>query len=108
MTLCHASNIVFDGSTLSWFGPEGATWRAPADRLRAIRELVATSGDTRWFVAFEIGGEDVPLQSPGNANGMSQALAALGDQLHARLELQLERAPAGSSRVVWSRSGLAK
>ena len=108
MALCHASNIVFDGRTLSWFGPEGATWSVPAERLRAIRELVATSGDARWIVAFDIDGEDVWLQSPGNANGMSQALTTLGARLHARLELQLERSPEGSSRVVWSRSTLAE
>jgi hypothetical protein len=103
VTLCHASHIIFDGRTLSWFGPEGATWSVPAQRLRAIRELVAASGDARWIVAFDIDGEDVWLQSPANANGMSQALTALGNHLNARLELQLERSAAGSSRVVWSR-----
>ena len=101
--LCHASNIVFDGRALSWFGPEGATWSVPAQRLRTIRELVATSGDARWIVAFDIDGEDVWLQCPAHANGMSQALTALGNHLHATLELQLERSAAGSSRVVWSR-----
>jgi hypothetical protein len=103
VSLCHASNIVFDGRTLSWFGPQGATWSVPADRLRAIRELVAASGDTRWLVAFDVDGEDAWLQSPGNANGMSQALTALGDRLNAKLELQLEGAAVGSKRVVWSR-----
>lgn len=104
MPLCHASSIVFDGRALSWFGPEGASWSVPAERLRAIRELVAGSGDTRWLLAFDIDGEDAWLQSPANANGMSQALVALGTRLSANLELQLERAPAGSSRVVWSRA----
>lgn len=104
MPLCHASSIVFDGRALSWFGPEGATWSVPAERLRAIRELVAESGDTRWLLAFDIDGEDAWLQSPANANGMSQALAALGARLSANLGLQLERAPSGSKRVVWSRS----
>lgn len=108
MPLCHASSIVFDGRALSWFGPEGATWSVPVERLRAIRELVATSGDMRWVVAVDIDGEDAWLQSPGNANGMSQALTALGDRLNSKLELQLERAAEGSSRVVWSRSGLAE
>ncbi len=105
MTLCHASNIVFDGRTLSWFGPEGATWSVPAQRLRAIRELVATSGDIRWLVEFAIDGEDGWLQSPGNANGMREALGALGRHLHANLELQLERSAAGSSRGVWHLTG---
>lgn len=103
MPLCHASSIVFDGRALSWFGPEGATWSVPVERLRTIRELVAASGDARWAVAFDIDGEDAWLQSPGNANGMSQALAALGSRLDATLELQLERAAVGSRRVVWSR-----
>jgi hypothetical protein len=106
MVLCHASSIVFDGRALSWFGPDGASWSVPAQRLRMIRELVATSGDTRWFVEFEVEGEDVWLQSPGNADGMSQALSALGERLNAKLELRLERAAAGSQRVVWS--GLAE
>ena len=101
MTVCHASNIVFDGRRLSWFGPEGATWSVPAQRLREIRESVATSGDVRWIVEFAMDGEDVSLQSPGNANGMGQALFALGRHVGANLELQLEGAAAGSSRVVW-------
>ena len=103
MPLCHASSIVFDGRALSWFGPEGATWSVPVDRLRAIREFVAQSGDTPWLLAFDIDEEEAWLQSPANANGMSQALVALGSRLHARLDLQLESAAAGSSRVVWSR-----
>lgn len=103
MTVCHASSIVFDGSALSWFGPEGATWSVPADRLRAIREFVADSGNTRWLLAFDIDGEDAWLQSPANANGVNQALAALSDRLGANLTLELERAAAGSSRVLWSR-----
>jgi hypothetical protein len=103
VSTCHASSIVCDGRTLSWFGPEGATWNIPVDRLRAIREHVAESGDVRWWVQFEIDGEDAALQSPANANGMDRALAALGDRLNAKLDLQLQRAGAGSSRVVWSR-----
>jgi hypothetical protein len=101
MTVCHASTIVFDGRALSWFGPEGATWRAPIERVRRIREIVDPSGD--WLLAVDIEGEDVWLQSPANASGMSQALAALGGYLSASLDLQLERATAGSSRVVWTR-----
>jgi hypothetical protein len=73
------------------------------DRLRAIREFVAVSGDVRWLLGFEIDGEDAWLQSPVNANGMSEALARLGGRLGANLDLQLERAAAGSSRVLWSR-----
>ena len=103
MSTCHASSIVFDGHVLAWFGPEGATWSVPADRLRSIREFVAESGDTRWLLAFDIDGEDVWLQSPANANGMGPALAALGTHLSAKLELQLERERGGSERVVWSR-----
>lgn len=103
MPLCHASSIVFDGRTLSWFGPEGASWSVRVDRLRAIREFVAQSGDTRWLLAFDIDGEEAWLQSPANANGMEQALVVLGHRLDAKLELQLERAPAGSQRVLWSR-----
>ena len=103
MSTCHASSIVFDGRALSWFGPEGATWSVPADRLRSIRELVAESGEVRWFVAFDVDGEDAWLQAPANANGMDQALVALGTRLNTDLELQLQRAPPGSSRVVWSR-----
>jgi len=103
VSTCHASSIVCDGRTLSWFGPEGATWNIPVDRLRAIRERVAESGDVRWWVEFEIDGEDAALQSPANANGMDRALAALGSRLNAKLDLQLERAAAGSSRVVWLR-----
>jgi hypothetical protein len=103
MAVCHASSIVFDGRALSWFGPEGATWKIPVERLRAIRELMAESGDTRWLLAFDIDGEDAWLQSPANANGMSQALAGLGTRLGANLTLELERAAAGSSRVVWER-----
>jgi hypothetical protein len=103
VSTCHASSIVFDGRVLSWFGPEGATWSVPVDRVRAIRELVAASGNVRWFVAFDIDGEDAWLQSPANANGMSQALAALGSRLNAKLDLQLERAAAGGTREVWSR-----
>lgn len=108
MPLCHASSIVFDGRALSWFGPEGATWRVPVERLRAIREFVADSGDVRWLLGFDIDGEDAWLQSPANANGVSQVLAALGSRLSANLELQLERAAGGSIRVVWSRSRLAE
>jgi hypothetical protein len=100
--LCHASSIVFDGRKLSWFGPEGATWSVPVERLRAIREFVAQSGDVRWLLAFDIEGEDAWLQSPANANGMSEALAALGKRLDAKLELQMETAARGSSRVLWS------
>ena len=103
MSTCHASSIVFDGRTLSWFGPEGASWNVPAERLRAIRELVAEAGDVRWLVTFDIDGDDVALQSPANANGMDRALAALGSQLKAKLDLQLEGAAVGSNRVVWSR-----
>jgi hypothetical protein len=103
MALCHASSIVFDGRVISWFGPEGATWRVPVERLRAIREFVAESGDVRWLLGFDIDGEDAWLQSPANAHGMGQALAALGSHLKGTLQLQLERGAAGSSRVVWSR-----
>jgi hypothetical protein len=102
--LCHASSIVFDGRALSWFGPEGASWCVPVERLRAIRELVAEQGDVRWLVTFGIDGEDAWLQSPANANGMEQAMSAVGERLNARLDLRLERAAAGSSRLVWSRS----
>lgn len=102
MSTCHASSIVFDGHVLAWFGPEGATWSVPAGRLRAIRELVAESGDVRWFVAFDVDGQDFGLQSPANANGMEQVLAALGRRLNADLQLQLQRAEPGDSRVVWS------
>jgi hypothetical protein len=102
--LCHASSIVFDGRALSWFGPEGASWSLPVERLRAIRELVADEGDVRWLVTFGVDGEDAWLQSPANANGMEQAMSALGERLNARLDLQLERAAAGSSRLIWSRS----
>ncbi len=66
---------------------------------RASRE----AGDVRWLVEFDIDGEDAALQSPANANGMDRALAALGSRLNAKLDLQLERAAVGSSRVVWSR-----
>ena len=103
MPTCHASSIVFDARTLSWFGPQGATWSVPVERLRAIRESVAESGDVRWLVEFEIDSLDAALQSPANADGMDRALAALGRQLNAKVELQLERAAAGCSRVVWSR-----
>ena len=103
MSTCHASSIVFDGHVLAWFAPENATWSVPAGRLRAIRELVAESGDVRWFVAFDIDGQDFGLQAPANANGMDRVLTALGDRLKAKLDLQLERAAAGSTRVVWSR-----
>jgi hypothetical protein len=103
VSTCHASSIAFDGHVLAWFGPEGATWSVPAGRLRAIRELVAESGDVRWLVACEIDGQDVELQAPANANGMEQMLAALGSRLKTDLQLQLERAAPGSSRVVWSR-----
>ncbi|HET9446556.1 MAG TPA: hypothetical protein VFO35_09875 [Steroidobacteraceae bacterium] len=103
MTTCHASSIVFDGHTLSWFGPEGANWNIPVERLRAIRERVGESGDVRWVVAFDIDGEDAELQSPANANGMDSALVALGRTLNAKLELHLERAGVSASRVVWSR-----
>ncbi len=103
MSTCHASSIVFDGRTLSWFGPEGASWSIPAERLGAIREQVAEAGDVRWLVAFDIDGEDAALQSPANANGMDRALAALATRLNAKLDLQLERAAVGSRRVVWSR-----
>ena len=101
MPLCHASSIVFDGRALAWFGPEGATWSVPVDRLRVIREFVAEAGDVRWLLAFDIEGEDAWLQSPANANGVSQALAALSTRLGANLELQLEQGTSGSSRVVW-------
>lgn len=95
--------MVFDGRTLSWFGPERATWSVPVDRLRAISERVAQSGDVRWWIEFGIDGEDAALQAPANANGMDRALLALGDRLDAKLDLQLERAAVGSSRVVWLR-----
>lgn len=103
MTTCHASSIVFDGRVLSWFGPQGASWNIPIDRLRAIRERVGAFGDVRWVVTFEIDGEAAELQSPANANGMDRALAALGNRLNTKLDLQLERAPIGASRTVWSR-----
>ena len=103
MSTCHASSIVFDGRTLSWFGPEGASWSLPAERLRALREFVAEAGDVRWLVEFDIDGEDAALQSPANANGMERVLAALSSRLNAKLDLQLERTAAGSRRVVWSR-----
>ena len=103
MSTCHASSIVFDGHVLAWFGPEGATWSVPAGRLHAIRELIAESGDVRWFVAFDIDGQDFGLQAPANANGMEQVLAVLGRRLNTNLQLELERAAAGSSRVLWSR-----
>jgi hypothetical protein len=103
VSTCHASSIVFDGRTLSWFGPEGASWNIPIDRLRAIHERVGKFGDVRWVVVFEIDGEDAELQSPANANGMDRAMAALGNRLNAKLELQLERAASGSNRAVWSR-----
>jgi hypothetical protein len=103
VSTCHASSIVFDGSTLSWFGPEGASWSIPGERLCAIRELVAEVGDVRWLVEFDIDGEDAALQSPANANGMDRALAALSSRLNAKFDLQLEGAAVGSNRVVWSR-----
>ena len=101
MAVCHASSIVFDGRKLSWFGAEGATWSVAVERLRAIREFNAGSGDVRWLLAFDIEGEDAWLQSPANANGMSQALTALGRRLSTNLELTLERATGATSRVVW-------
>ena len=73
-------------------------------RLRAIRESVAESGDVRWLVAFDIDGQDFGLQCPANAHGMEQVLAALGRRLNTNLKLELERAAAGSNRIVWSRS----
>jgi hypothetical protein len=103
VSTCHASSIVFDGHVLAWFGPEGATWSVPAGRLRAIRELIAESGDVRWLVQFDIDGQDFGLQSPANANGMGQVLAALGRRLDTNLTLELEQAAAGSNRIVWSR-----
>jgi hypothetical protein len=103
VSTCHASSIVFDGRTLSWFGPDGASWSVPAERLRAIREFVAEAGDVRWLVEFDIDGEDAALQSPANANGMDRALATLSGRLNAKVELQLGRAAVGSNRVVWSR-----
>jgi hypothetical protein len=103
VALCDASSIVFDGHVLAWFGPEGATWSVPAGRLRAIRERVAATGDVRWLVTFDIDGQDLELQSPANANGMGQVLTGLGKRLDAKLDLQLERAAPGSSRLVWSR-----
>ena len=104
MALCDASSIVFDGHVLGWFGPEEAQWSVPAGRLRAIRELVANAGDVRWFVVFDIDGQEVGLQSPANANGIGQVLAALGKRLNATLDLELELAAPGSSRIVWARS----
>jgi len=101
VALCDASSIVFDGHVLAWFGPEGAQWSVPAGRLRAIREFVAESGDIRWLVAFDIEGQEAWLQSPANANGMDRALAALGTRLKTNLQLRLEGAASGSSRVVW-------
>jgi hypothetical protein len=101
MPVCNASSIVFDGRKLSWFGEQGATWSVPVDRLRAIREFVAESGDVRWLLGFDIEGEDAWLQSPANANGMSQALSALGQRLSTNLELTLERATGATNRVVW-------
>ena len=106
MSTCHASSIVCDGRTLSWFGPGGANWNIPVGRLRAIRERVEESGDVRWWVEFEIDGEDAALQSPANANGMDRALAALGSRLNGKLDLRLERA-GGSRRVVWLREKCA-
>jgi hypothetical protein len=103
VSTCHASSISYDGHVLAWFGPENATWSVPAGRLRAIRELVAESGDVRWFVAFDIDGQDLWLQAPANANGMDRVLTALSARLNTKLDLQLERAAAGSTRVVWSR-----
>jgi hypothetical protein len=103
VSTCHASSIVFDGRTLSWFGPQGANWNIPVDRLRAIRERVGEFGDVRWIVAFNIDGEDAELQSPATANGMDRALVALSSHLNVKLDLQLERAVAGSSRVMWLR-----
>jgi hypothetical protein len=103
VSTCHASSIVFDGHVLLWFGPQNATWSVPAGRLRAIRELVAEAGDVRWLVEFDIEGQDFGLQSPANANGMDRVLTALAARLHTTLDLQLERAPAGSNRIVWSR-----
>jgi hypothetical protein len=103
VSTCHASSIVFDGRTLSWFGPEGASWNIPVDRLRAIREAIVESGDVRWLVEFDIDGEGAALQAPANANGMDRALAALSGRLNAKLDLQLEGAAVGSNRVVWAR-----
>jgi hypothetical protein len=103
VSTCHASSIVCDDRTLSWFGPEGATWSIPVDRLRAIRERVADAGDVRWWVEFEVDGEGAAMRSPANANGMDRALAALSGRLNVKLDLQSERAAAGSSRVVWLR-----
>jgi hypothetical protein len=103
VSTCHASSIVFDGHVLAWFGPQNATWSVPAGRLRAIRELVAESGDVRWFVAFDIDGQDLWLQAPANANGMDRVLTALSARLNTNLDLQLERATVGSTRTIWSR-----
>jgi hypothetical protein len=63
------------------------------------------SGGVRWFVAFDIEGQAAWLQSPANANGMERALAALGTRLKANLQLRLEGAAPGSSRVVWISAG---
>jgi hypothetical protein len=104
VTVCHASSIVFDGRALSWFGPAGATWSAPIERLRHIREFVQKSGD--WLLAVDIDGEESWLQAPANANGMNEALAALGRRLSMDLTLELERGTPGSSRFVWSRAGV--
>jgi hypothetical protein len=54
-------------------------------------------------VAFDIDGQDLWLQAPANANGMDRVLTALSTRLNANLDLQLERAAAGSTRIVWSR-----
>lgn len=100
MSVCHASSIVCDAGTVSWFGPAGSTWSVPAAQVLAVAEY--TSEDPEgWCVAFVIDASGAWMQAPANANGMSVVLKDLGRMLNARLELQLGTAKPGSSRVMF-------
>lgn len=100
MSVCYASSIVFDGASISWFGPAGATWNVPVAQLRALGEYT-TDAVEHWLVTFVVDTSGAWLQAPVNASGMSTVLKALGPVLNAQLELRLELAKPGSTRVFW-------
>lgn len=101
MTVCRAASIVIDNDHLEYFGPEGAHWRAPVSRIRALGELRVRGLEDSHYLAVLIDESGAWLQAPIRANGMQQTLEALGARLNHPLRLSLSARAIDTSRTLW-------
>lgn len=103
MTVCRAASIVVQDDHLEYFGPEGAHWRTPISRIRALGELRLRGLEDSHYLAVLIDDSGAWLQAPTRANGMERAMETLEQHFQQPLRFHLTAASAGTSRVLWPR-----